>query len=161
MIYLICLIFYIGILIFLNLRKDLNSFEKFGWGSIIFIITFIVSAMINLIIISLIPPDINETGVPVIINPVTNEYHIINSSGKIIEQDNINFIVSCAVHLSAVFGNNKFNVVFSFFTTLALGKSFPIAERRVWGQSCSLGAFHLCWAEILTKYQSRGCRTPK
>ena len=97
MIYLICLIFYIGILIFLNLRKDLNSFEKFGWGSIIFIITFIVSAMINLIIISLIPPDINETGVPVIINPVTNEYHIINSSGKIIEQDNINFIVSSEV----------------------------------------------------------------
>ena len=52
MIYLICLIFYIGILIFLNLRKDLNSFEKFGWGFIIFLITFIVSTMINLIIVT-------------------------------------------------------------------------------------------------------------
>ena len=97
MIYLICLIFYIGVLIFLYWRNDLDVIDKFGLGFIICIITFIGAMVINVTIVSLIPPNINEIEVPVQTNPITNKYYIINSSGKIIEQDNINFVVSSEV----------------------------------------------------------------
>lgn len=94
MIYFICLIIYIGVLIFLYWRNDLDVIDKFGLGFIICTITFIGAMVINVTIVSLIPPNINEIEVPVQTNPITNEYYIINSSGKIIKQDNINFVVS-------------------------------------------------------------------
>ena len=53
------------------------------------ILCLFIAFLINgIIAINISPTDIGETEVPVYTNPVTNQYYLINSKGKLIETDN-------------------------------------------------------------------------
>lgn len=59
---------------------------------LIMILCFFIAFLINgIFLIGISPTDIGETEVPVYTNPITNQYYLINSKGKLIETDNYEF----------------------------------------------------------------------